>query len=383
MRTSQEAPPKAGGGRKKLFAAVIPAVVAALALAVPALAANPPAFPNNIVIFPERDFVVLEGYEDRAGQRVTVTVERDGVVTSSATGTVGAGDPSLEINHPGGICWEGVTPNIRPGDEVFATFADHEDSATTINVTAGDAVRNANGTPRNPNDDRLIVKGTAKDAGAPNNRVPIDQLEQRIIQPDLNGTRIDRRDIRADSAGGRVDNVPGGRGVLRYDSPTSKKWTATYTGLNDREIRLALRGQVRILSWMAADADGERAGITIFERGEAGGPGFGGCPQGPEATAPNAPRNVAATAGNRSATATWARPTLVPDGAAITGYRVTAIRVSTGVETSVNVAASARTATIPSLTNGQAYNVEVRARSGSGLGSPGTAGPVTPSLPGP
>jgi len=370
---------------KKALAVSATAVLTSLALAIPALAATPPDLPHNLVIFPERDFVVLEGYEDRAGQSVTVTVERDGAVTSSATGTVGAGDPSLEINHPGGICWEGVTPNIRPGDEVFATFAGHEDSATTINVTAGDAVRNANGTPRNPNDDRLIVKGTAKDAGAPNNRVPLADLEQRIIQPDLNNTRIGRRDIRADSAGGRVENVPGGRGVLRYDSPTSKKWTATYTGLNDREIRLALRGQVRILSWMAADADGERAGITIYERGEAGGPGFGGCPQGPEATAPNAPRNVAATAGNRSVTATWARPILVPDGGAITGYRVTAINARTDVETSVNVAANARTARVTSLTNGQAYEVEVQARSGPRFGPAATApgGPFTPATPGP
>lgn len=363
---------------RKTFAALLVAVLAALALAIPALAATPPDLPHNLVIFPERDFVVLEGYEDRANQNVTVTVERDGVQTSSATGTVGAGDPSLEINHPGGICWEDVTPNIKPGDEVSATFAGHSDSATTINVTAGDAVRAANGTPNNPNDDRLIVKGTAADPTSPGGRVPIAKLEQRIIQPDLNTTRIDRRDIRADSSGGRVDNVPGGRGILRYDSATSRKWTATYTGLNDREIRLALKGQVRILSWMAVDAAGERAGITIFERGEVGGPGFVGCPQGPEASAPNAPRNVNATAGNRSATATWARPTLIPDGGAITGYRVTAVKVSDGVETSVNVAASARTATVTNLINGQAYRVQVRALSAAGSSQAGTAGPVTP-----
>ncbi len=382
--TSPDASERNRKGRaKKLFAVTATALLAALALAIPALAATPPVPPNNIVIFPERDFVVLEGYEALVGQSVTVTVTRGNQTTSTASGTVGAGDPSLEINHPGGVCWTGVTPNIKPGDEVTAAFSGGQtDSATTINVTAGDASRGANGTPNNPNDDRLIVKGTARDADAPNGRVRIADLEQRIIQPELNTTRIDRRDIRADSAGGRVDNVPGGRGDLRYDSPTSVNWTATYTGLNDREIRLALQGQVRVLSWMDF-INQERAGITIFERGEVGGPGFGGCPQGPEASAPNAPRNVSATAGNRSVTATWDRPILIPDGGAITGYRVTAIRVSNDVETSVNVAANARTATITPLVNGADYNVQVQARSGPRFSQPGTAGPVTPAPPGP
>jgi hypothetical protein len=124
------------------------------------------------------------------------------------------------------------------------------------------------------------VKGTAADASAPNGRVPIERLEQRIINPDLDGTRIGRRDIRADSTGGRVENVPNGSGRLVYDGPTSTNWTATYRGLNNNEIRIALEGQVRILSWLATDSADERYGITIFEEDEADGPGFGGCPQG-------------------------------------------------------------------------------------------------------
>jgi hypothetical protein len=31
-------------------------------------AAAVPAFPNNIVVFPDRDFVTIEGYQDRIGQ---------------------------------------------------------------------------------------------------------------------------------------------------------------------------------------------------------------------------------------------------------------------------------------------------------------------------
>ena len=139
------------GSRKKLLAALTTAVLAALALAIPALAATPPVPPNNIVIFPERDFVVLEGYEALAGQSVTVTVTRGNQTTSTASGTVGAGDPSLEINHPGGVCWTGVTPNIKPGDEVTADFSGGQtDSATTINVTAGDAVQGRERNPQQP-----------------------------------------------------------------------------------------------------------------------------------------------------------------------------------------------------------------------------------------
>jgi hypothetical protein len=72
--------------------------------------------------------------------------------------------------------------------------------------------------------------------------------------------------------------VPGGSDRLAYDSATSARWTATYRGLNNQEIQLALEGEVRILSWQAADADGERFGITIYEHDADGGVGFGGCP---------------------------------------------------------------------------------------------------------
>lgn len=243
---------------------------------------------HEVVVFPERDFVVAEGYP--AATNLNVVVRRGDGIVGTASGTTDAAG-IFEVNHPGGACWTKQTPDIQPGDQVDVFQFNDPDPAVdgnavtdgetqrTINVTAGDAVRNRNGTPNNLNDDRLIIKGTAVDPTAPGGRVPLDKLEQRIIQPELVGTRIGRRDIRANSEGGRVENVPGGSGRLAYDSATSRNWTATYRGLNNQEILLALEGQVRILSWHAADAGGERYGITIFEQGEAGGPGFGGCPQ--------------------------------------------------------------------------------------------------------
>ena len=87
-----------------------------------AQAATPPNFPNNIVVFPQRDFVTIEGYANHVGENATVVVTRNGVETSRAVGRVAAGDVALEINHPGGVCWQGVTPDIKPNDVVRVSF---------------------------------------------------------------------------------------------------------------------------------------------------------------------------------------------------------------------------------------------------------------------
>ena len=187
-------------------------MLAALALAIPALAATPPVLPNNIVIFPERDFVVLEGYESKAGQNVTVTVTRNGVQTSSARRRVGRGDPSLEINHPGGVCWRGVTPDIQPGDLVTATFQDgRRDSARTLDV-AVTGLQPVD-TPTGP---QLVVNGTV---GAGVNTELHRAAGHRSPSSGNPGQQDRPRDIRADGAGGRVDDVPGGTGDLSFVGP--------------------------------------------------------------------------------------------------------------------------------------------------------------------
>ena len=140
---------------------------------------------------------------------------------------------------------------------------------------------------------------------------------------------------------------------------------------------------MRALSWQVTDGAGNRQGLTISEFGELGGPGFGGCPAGPAAVAPNAPTGVTATAGNLSATASWSPATTVPDGSPVAGYRVTAVNTANNVETSVNVGlcTTACSATIPGLTNGATYRIEVRALCDAGLYSkPGKAvGTLSPS----
>lgn len=255
---------KGGGRLKKLVAVSATVLFASAILATPSWAQvinEPPELPHEVVIFPERDFVVADGYD--ANTSLNFTLKRNGVVIGTASGTTdGAG--FLEVNHPGGVCWNNFTPNILPEDVVEVTNASGDgDRSRTANVTAEAA--EIVGTD-------VVIHGTAQNADG--SQIPIDLMEQRIVQPafrDTPGSTITRRDIRATSDGA-------GEGSISYDAPGSNNWTATYSGLNAVERDLAVDGQTRILSWLDTNAAGDRLGITIYEVGELGGPGFGGCP---------------------------------------------------------------------------------------------------------
>src|SRR3954462_12621450 len=97
---------------RSLAAAVV--VAASLAAAPPALAVinTPPVMPHDVTVFPMRDFVSVTEDPNTA---IRVDVIRNGVNVGTATGTTGA-DGLLEVNHPGGVCWIGFTPDIRAGD---------------------------------------------------------------------------------------------------------------------------------------------------------------------------------------------------------------------------------------------------------------------------
>ena len=335
-----------------------------------AQAATPPVAPHNIVVFPQRDFVTLEGYEARAGQRAVVVVTRDGVETSRAAGTIGAGDPSLEINHPGGVCWQGVTPDIKFGDVVRVTFpGGASDSTRTQRPEVTSFTKQG--------DFSLVVNGVK----SPGN--PLARMEQRIINPDLDVTEVGRRDVRAPARPGPYTSS--------LTAPTDRSFRAVYTFVRDAdttaaeatEMRdIAAEGQMRVLAWQATDANDNRQGLTISEFGEVGGPGFGGCPTGPETVAPNAPTNVTATAGDASARVSWSPATVIPDGSPVTGYKVSAINTADNVETSIETplcATAPCSATVPNLTNGATYRIQVRALSAAGVGQPGSAaGTVSP-----
>ena len=249
---------------------------------------DPPTLPHSIIVFPVRDFVSATGYART--DRPTVEVVRGGIVVGTASNLVPQDDPKsagfdglVEVNHPGGGCWQGVTPDIRANDVIrVLTAADTGDSTPTADVTITQpATKTSN--------DTIVVKGTA--VSPTGGQIPVDQLEARIVANQQSFAINGRRTLRADSTGGSD-------GLLTYDGPGLTTWTAKFSGLGgvnptdglsdaDRAVANQTRGM-----WLgrapAAGAEG-----TIFEFGEVGGPSAP-C-TAPLASGPSTPDMTAAT----------------------------------------------------------------------------------------
>lgn len=342
-----------------------------------------PSFPDNVVVFPDRDFITIEGYQDHIGETGLVEVKRAGKVIGSARGVVEPGDVAFEINHPGGYCWGAgttlkVTPDIRAGDVATVTFPNGETGDTTV----GDAAVTS---------DAQLAGNVLTVTGRIGPNVNPAQMEQRIINPDLVDTDVARRDIRAVS-GPLARAAKGGySSSLTFDGET---FTAIYQFDDAATATIASKASLgeRAMSWQVEDADGNRQGLTIAEYGEAGGPGMGGCPAGPAAQAPPAGSfGTVRSADKKSIAVTWIPAEPVPGGDAVTGYAVEAIApASGGVSTTygarTNGAATRATLTVdPAVAS---YTVEVRAMTTAAapasvprLGDPFTAQPPTPPTP--
>src|SRR3954453_1766758 len=107
-------------------ASLLAGFAAVAALMAPAAASAAVTAPRDVISFPSRDFVSATGF--KLADSYTVEVEHpDGTVSGRVTGLApkddgeGGGLGIIEINHPGGYCWSGVTPDIRPGDIVRFT----------------------------------------------------------------------------------------------------------------------------------------------------------------------------------------------------------------------------------------------------------------------
>jgi len=223
--------------------------------------------PHAPTVFPDRDFVSAEGYDHNTDMRVTVL--RNGVKIGEAFGTTdGAG--LIEVNHPGGVCWTGTTPNIIAGDKVVVAKAsdpaEDGDAVTTSNVTADAAIKevDALGQPTG----RVIVHGRALNADG--TAMDLGLVEQRVVNADLKDTAVNKRDVRAVV----------GEGLSADPSVGVGGFIAVYDQYPDDIDDLIVNGQTRVLTWQDTNVAGDRLGVTIHEVGEVGGPGFGGCPGG-------------------------------------------------------------------------------------------------------
>ncbi|MCF3141448.1 fibronectin type III domain-containing protein [Paenarthrobacter sp. AR 02] len=348
-------------GRAGTIAGISAVLCATSLIAIPSANAAVPTFPDNLVVFPDRDFVTIEGYQDRVGQTGLVEVTRKGAgVVGSAQGVVAAGDVAFEINHPGGYCWGAgtglnVTPDIRPGDVVSIKFNGAEAGATTVQDAYVTEHSSLSGTT-------LTVKGHA---GA---NVNPAQMEQRIVEPALKDTSVGRRDVRAVPGPLTVEN--GYSSSLTFGPDGT--FTATYE-FNDAAtagIAAAASGE-RAMAWEVEDADANRQGLTIAEFGELGGPGMGGCPNGPLQSGPAGPTNVKVSKTGSDLKVNWTPAEAIPGTPAISGYRITAVghtrtgneQTETGVRVSDPKAAST---VIKGLRSDEAYDVYVVSVSAAG-----------------
>ena len=295
---------------------------------------DPPALPINIIAFPSRDFISPSGYLDN--DTVTVQVLRQNtagqmIVVSSAEGIIPI-DGFAEVNHPGGACWEGVTPEIRVGD-VVRTIAYNPDNIvpgnpdgirsidqTTISgVTAFQPVVVVNDDPNTPENEGVVeIHGTA--LGANGQPLPLGQIEQRMIAThgvglwDFNGRRALRAAANAD-------------GTLTYDTannPMGVNWTATYSGLDAADVARMADADTRA-HWLGRDPLLLNE-ATIFENAPGTnppGPAGPGCTRPLEAadvTPPSQPGNFTVFQGSLNhVNLSW---TASSDDWYVAGYRI-------------------------------------------------------------
>src|SRR5438445_8311583 len=274
------------------------------------LAVNePPVAPIQLITFPSRDFVSTSGF--LATDTVSVQIIRNGNIISTSSGLIPNDDPAtpvfdgiVEVNHPGGGCWEGVTPDLRAGDKL-RTIAYNPDSTirTVDQTTAANIVvqrptikdAHANTLPAGT----VLVHGTAMDAVG--NGIPAGPITQRLVAGrqlfDFNA----RRTLRAGGAG------TDGSFAYDADDPTGTHWTATYSGLTAADVDRALAADTRIL-WLGATPLAATE-ITIYENADAiaNGPSLG-CTAAEEpldVTPPSSPVLTAAKSGTTDVQLTW------------------------------------------------------------------------------
>jgi Bacterial Ig-like domain len=267
----------------------------ALALsATPALAVinDPPAGGVSIVTGVNTSFVAVEGLPPVPH---TIEVWRAGVkiaTSASILPSVGPVPPpgTIEINHPlEPDCWQGVTPDIRPGDQIRAmTAADTGNQSVAQDVQVGLPIRTG--------PTQVQLHGiAATPAGAP---FPIAEL----------GGIVRNTAVTAGGNGGGIKwLVPGPQASIAYDvvgNPTGTKFTITINfdgtmgiGSAQAEADAAMAGDVIEAEWASAGLNE----ISFADANGASGPNGDPCTQAAQPLQ-QGPTNVRLTAATDSGT---------------------------------------------------------------------------------
>jgi hypothetical protein len=191
----------------------------ALTAAVSIVVANDPPVANHTLLgFYARDFISATGYPAAEGPYVFSVIRANAVVAQSIPFN---SDPTglIEVNHPGGTCWSGVTPDMRAGDVIRITNAAGIADQTTIqNVVLQ--------RPMAINSTTVQLRGFALDTA--NLPLSVNAIEIRLIS---NGGLFDanlRRDMRAGAGG--LD------GTLVADPVGGGKFIATFANLSANDM---------------------------------------------------------------------------------------------------------------------------------------------------
>jgi hypothetical protein len=218
-----------------------------------------PANDLSVEVFPSRNFVAIGGLAP--GQTAKVEVVRYqvpaggttpepvvvGVMNSAKANAAG----ELEVNHPGGACWD-TFPDIRPLDHVRVT-AGGQTRQTTVQdaFIVRDTYITGNGAIRVEGEVRLPTG-----EGWP--QAAIDQLEVRLRNTAFLPL-VGKQDLRANIDGG-VNNE------LVVDTET-ETFVATFSGYGKavRDVATDPATEQRIM-WLGSDPAAESE-ATIFERG--------------------------------------------------------------------------------------------------------------------
>lgn len=212
-------PPRAGGNKKGLLAALAFVLVVAVTLA----ATTPQAWASptgpgsvrpgkNVTVFHDADFVAIFGY--KLGERLSVDVFRGGhrIATASGPAVGTAEGPGLEVNHgpasavAPGDCWEDVTPDILPGDRVVvADVSGGTDSVLVDNVS----IDPAGPVDTNPADRFAPVVLDGRAARVDGTPIPVEELDSGELRQDA---------VRLRAVPNSVERIAG----------TTDGWRATY-----------------------------------------------------------------------------------------------------------------------------------------------------------